>query len=220
MKRIKENQCVPILTFPPVVLTIVNSFPAVIVAISSSKPVAVKIQKIKLTLKAPITTAADDKFWDIFPNLRKKSGMIFHENRLPADNSHEISWLICCFWKHGKIWNCRLLQIIGLIQTKTTTGEEGVQVKEFKHVARKRFILMTSHSSKQFNVHNLFIIEPGQIFSFPTGSSYGHMWSTYYSCFVNQSLMKIEMKTQGWDQSAILNQENMSVDSKMEKSNF
>ena len=25
-----------------------------------------------LTLKAPITTAADDKFWDIFPNFRKK----------------------------------------------------------------------------------------------------------------------------------------------------
>ena len=25
-----------------------------------------------LTLKAPITTAADDKFFDIFPNFRKK----------------------------------------------------------------------------------------------------------------------------------------------------
>ena len=45
-----------------------------------------------LTLKAPITTA-DDKFCDIFPNFRKK-GMIFHENRLPADDSHEISCLI------------------------------------------------------------------------------------------------------------------------------
>ena len=32
-----------------------------------------------LTLKAPITTAADDKFCDIFP----------------ADNSREISYLIC-----------------------------------------------------------------------------------------------------------------------------
>ena len=39
--------------------------------------------------------------------------MIFHENRLPADDSHEISSLICYFWKRGKIWNCRLLQIIG-----------------------------------------------------------------------------------------------------------
>ena len=39
--------------------------------------------------------------------------MIFHENRLPADDSHEISCLICYFWKSSKIWNCCLLQIIG-----------------------------------------------------------------------------------------------------------
>ena len=39
--------------------------------------------------------------------------MIFHENRLLADDSHEISFLICIFWKSGKIWNCHLLQIIG-----------------------------------------------------------------------------------------------------------
>ena len=51
----------------------------------------------ELTLKAPITTAADDKFCDIFPNFRQKKGMIFHENRLPADDSHEISCLICYF---------------------------------------------------------------------------------------------------------------------------
>ena len=56
-----------------------------------------------LTLKAPITTAADDKFCDIFPCFRKKSGMIFHENRLPADDSHEISCLICYFQKGSKI---------------------------------------------------------------------------------------------------------------------
>ena len=30
-----------------------------------------------------------------------------------ADNSHEISCLICYFWKGSKITNCRLLQIIG-----------------------------------------------------------------------------------------------------------
>ena len=41
---------------------------------------------------------------------------------------------------------------------------------------------------------NLFTIEPGQIVSFPTGSLYGHMLSIYYNCFVNQSLMEIEMK--------------------------
>ena len=38
--------------------------------------------------------------------------MIFHENRLPADDSHEMSCLICYFWKRGKIWNCPLLHII------------------------------------------------------------------------------------------------------------
>ena len=52
---------------------------------------------IALTLKAPITTAADDKFCVIFSNFRKKYGMILHENRLPADDSHEISYLICYF---------------------------------------------------------------------------------------------------------------------------
>ena len=39
--------------------------------------------------------------------------MIFHENCLPADDSHEISCLISYFWKSSKIKNCRLLQIIG-----------------------------------------------------------------------------------------------------------
>ena len=39
--------------------------------------------------------------------------MILHENRLPADDSHEISCLICYFCKNGKIFNCRLLQTIG-----------------------------------------------------------------------------------------------------------
>ena len=50
-----------------------------------------------LTLKAPMTTAADDKFCKIFPNFREKKGMIFHENRLPADDSYEVSCLICYF---------------------------------------------------------------------------------------------------------------------------
>ena len=39
--------------------------------------------------------------------------MILHKNRLPADDSHEISCLICYFLKSGKIFNCRLQQIIG-----------------------------------------------------------------------------------------------------------
>ena len=40
-----------------------------------------------------ITTAADDTFYDTFPDFRK-NGMIFHENRLPPDDSHEIASLI------------------------------------------------------------------------------------------------------------------------------
>ena len=51
----------------------------------------------ELTLKALITTAADDKFFNIFPNFRKKLGMLIHENRLAADDSHKISCLICDF---------------------------------------------------------------------------------------------------------------------------
>ena len=39
--------------------------------------------------------------------------MILHENRLPADDSHEISCLICYLLKKRQIFNCRLLQIIG-----------------------------------------------------------------------------------------------------------
>ena len=39
--------------------------------------------------------------------------MIFHDNCLLADDSHEISCLICYFSKWGKIWNCHLLQIVG-----------------------------------------------------------------------------------------------------------
>ena len=39
--------------------------------------------------------------------------MIFHENRLPGDVSHQLSCLICYFLERSKICNCRLLQIIG-----------------------------------------------------------------------------------------------------------
>ena len=43
--------------------------------------------------------------------------MIVHDNRLPADDSHELSCLICYLKnktkKPSKICYCRLLQIIG-----------------------------------------------------------------------------------------------------------
>ena len=63
--------------------------------------VEAEVNTIDLTLKAPITTAADDKFCDIFPNFRQKQGM-------PADDSREISCLIGYFCKSGKIWNLKL----------------------------------------------------------------------------------------------------------------
>ena len=54
-----------------------------------------------LILKAPIITAADDKSCDIFSNFRKK-GMILHENRLPADDSHDNHALYVIFKKAAK----------------------------------------------------------------------------------------------------------------------
>ena len=42
---------------------------------------------VSKTIVDPIMTAADDTFCDILRKFRKK-GMIFHENRLPTDDSH------------------------------------------------------------------------------------------------------------------------------------
>ena len=39
--------------------------------------------------------------------------MKFHENRLPADDSHEISCLYLLFLKKQQNLNCHLLHIIG-----------------------------------------------------------------------------------------------------------
>ena len=59
--------------------------------------------QVYLTLKAPITTAADDNFWDTFPNFGQKQGMILHENHLPADDSREISCLMCYLKKRQNL---------------------------------------------------------------------------------------------------------------------
>ena len=53
-----------------------------------------RLPDYQLTLKVPTTAAAEDKFCNVFLKFRKK-GMIFYENCLPADDSHEISCLIC-----------------------------------------------------------------------------------------------------------------------------
>ena len=47
-------------------------------------------QRVKMKTFEPIRTAADDKFCKTFSNFQKKLGMIFHENCLSADDSHEI----------------------------------------------------------------------------------------------------------------------------------
>ena len=47
-----------------------------------------------LTLKASITTAADDNFHNIFPKFQKIIRHDISRNRLPEDNSHEVSCLI------------------------------------------------------------------------------------------------------------------------------
>ena len=52
-------------------------------------------QNSYLTLKVPITTAADDKFCDIFPSFQHKYGMIY--------DSHEISCHICYFCKSSEM---------------------------------------------------------------------------------------------------------------------
>ena len=52
--------------------------------------------------------------------------MIFHENRLPADDPHEISCLICYFRNGSKILNCCLLQIIGgALRVKSPVARSG-----------------------------------------------------------------------------------------------
>ena len=67
-------------------------------------------------------TAADDKFCNIFPNFRKIQGMIFHENRLPADDSHEISCLILfCYTLRVKIF--LLLPLVGILFSRADSGE-------------------------------------------------------------------------------------------------
>ena len=67
-----------------------------------------------LTLKERLTIAADDKFWDIFPNFRKK---IRYEISWELSASRQFSWNIMPYMlflkKRQNLKICRLLQIIG-----------------------------------------------------------------------------------------------------------
>ena len=53
-------------------------------------------------------------FFQIF----RKKGMLFHENRLAVDNSHEVSCLICYFGKAAKMFSAANYrwQFMGYIQ--------------------------------------------------------------------------------------------------------
>ena len=65
-----------------------------------------------LTLKVPITTAADDNFCDIFPSFRQ----IRYDISWESSASRRFSWIIMpylLFSKKQKNWICRLLQVIG-----------------------------------------------------------------------------------------------------------
>ena len=60
-----------------------------------------------LTLKAPITTAADDKFCNNCPNFLKK---IRNDTSCRRFSGNIIPYLL---FEKAEILNCRLLQIIG-----------------------------------------------------------------------------------------------------------
>ena len=61
-----------------------------------------------LTLKASITTEADDKFWDT-------KNKVWYYMRIVCQQTILLIYhpLFVFLEKNGKIWNCRLLQSIG-----------------------------------------------------------------------------------------------------------
>ena len=76
--------------FQPILLKLISKF--IIYRAHSDKAYLSLGLLSPLTLKRHLEFAADDnfKFCCFFKN--NKSGMIFHENRLLADDSHEISY--------------------------------------------------------------------------------------------------------------------------------
>ena len=64
-----------------------------------------------LTLKAPITTVADDKYCVFIPNFQKKK--VWYYMRIVCQQTSLTKYhaLFVIFEKAAKIWNCCLLQI-------------------------------------------------------------------------------------------------------------
>ena len=67
----------------------------------------------KLTLKVPITTEADDKFCNIFPNFRKNKEWYFMRIVCQQTILMKYHAYFVIFEKAARFENCRLLQIIG-----------------------------------------------------------------------------------------------------------
>ena len=56
------------------------------------------LDQTTLTFNVPITTAADEKYCEIFPNFQKK-GMIFRENRalfVIFEKAAKFEMFVCC----------------------------------------------------------------------------------------------------------------------------
>ena len=66
-----------------------------------------------VTLKAPITTAADDKFWYIFPSFRQNKVWYFMKIICQQTILTKYHALFVIFEKVACFENCHLLQIIG-----------------------------------------------------------------------------------------------------------
>ena len=84
--------------------------------------------------------------------------MIHHENRLPADDYLEISCLICYFSNNSKIWNCRLLQIIGGALRvdgiwQQWSRSENIQITHIRDQARGRLGQNSCHRGRNFTLN-------------------------------------------------------------------
>ena len=52
--------------------------------------------KFRLTLKVPITTAADEKFCDIFPNFKKKIRYLISDDSHVFEKAANLIIVVCC----------------------------------------------------------------------------------------------------------------------------
>ena len=95
--------------------------------------------------------------------------MILHENPLPAEDSHEISFLICYFWISSTIGKCCLLQNIGGASVPTQDRWQSSKLSSAPTILETVF-----HGWPIFNLKMLFLRILISIISFwvtrPTGN--------------------------------------------------